>query len=448
MINTQTSSRLGNAYLALLSGVLLGYAMMGKGFAYLGFSSLYIGEMALLTGIFAFLRTSRRGGVLTTLPALLLAATMAWVLLRTLPFISDYGVDALRDSVVVTYGGFCFIVIALLLEDSRRVDTMIHYYRTFLNIYVPASPFLFAVSWYMGNLLPKMPGANVPFLQIDAGEVAVHGTGAAVFALVGFRKATPVWLLLLLAQMVMAGVLSRGPMLAEVLPITAAVLLLGKWRQLVLTATAGLVIFGAAYVVEPIFFHYVEAESSIQRSISTRQVVNNVASIIGQGDEQGEATKEWRKEFWKSIIADTVFGQRFWNGSGFGLNLADLHGFRSQHDAPPLRDPHNVLMTMLARSGVPGAALWLGVIISWFGMMIHAMRTARGRGHTEWAGLLIFVSCYIGSILINASFDPALEGPMQGVWFWSLIGFGIAAVMVYRSQNSGASDAMGNTPVA
>jgi hypothetical protein len=40
------------------------------------------------------------------------------------------------------------------------------------------------------------------------------------------------------------------------------------------------------------------------------------------------------------------------------------------------------------------------------------------------------------AILINATFDVALEGPMQGIWFWCLFGFGIGSVMVYRAQQS------------
>jgi len=446
MINTSTSGRFGDVYLVLLAGLLLGYAMMGKGFAYLGLPPLYIGEMALLLGILAFWRTGCLFSVLTTLPALLLAATMAWVLLQTLPFISDYGVDALRDSIVVTYGGFCFIVMALLIQDSRRLNTIIHYYQIFLNIYVPAAPFLFVVSWYMGSLLPNTPGTSVPFLQLDPGALAVHATGAAVFALVGFRKVTVPWLLFLLASAILAAVLSRGAMLAEVLSITAAVLLLGKWRQLLLTAMAGVIMFATAYLVEPVFFDYTEATASTERAISTRQVANNVVSIIGQGDEQGEGTKEWRKEFWNSIIADTVFGSYFWTGRGFGVNLADVYGFRDEHDAPALRAPHSVLMTMLGRAGVPGVMLWLGIVVSWLGMMMHALWTARRHGQAEWAGLFIFVSCYTSSILINAAFDPALEGPMQGIWFWSLIGFGIAAVMIYRRKNFASSDAT-DTPV-
>jgi hypothetical protein len=36
--------------------------------------------------------------------------------------------------------------------------------------------------------------------------------------------------------------------------------------------------------------------------------------------------------------------------------------------------------------------------------------------------------------MINATFDVALEGPMQGIWFWCLIGFGIGSVMIYRCR--------------
>jgi hypothetical protein len=449
MISGARSGPSGDAYLALLSGVLLGYAMLGKGFAYLGLPPLYIGEIALLTGIVIFWRTRCLAGLLTTLPALLLAAAMAWVLLRTLPFIEAYGFDSFRDSVVVMYGGFAFIVVALLLEDGRRINKIIRYYGAFLKIYVPAIPFIFIACRYMGDALPKMPGTDVPLAQVQPTDAAVHLAGAAVFALVGFRKVTRLWLVFLLVALAMVGAVARGPMLAEVLPITAATLLLGKWRQLALTLFAGLAVFSVAYAVEPVFFEYVEARSSDERPISTRQVVDNVLSIVGQGGEQAEGTKEWRFEWWNMIIENTVFGPHFWTGRGFGLNIALADGFSDWTDrslGPPLRSPHNVQMTMLARAGVPGVTLWFGVVLSWFWMMMHATRTARRHGQIEWAGLFLFLGCYVGSIVINASFDPVLEGPMQGVWFWSLIGFGIGSVMVYRSQQMASPNLVANKP--
>ena len=93
-------------------------------------------------------------------------------------------------------------------------------------------------------------------------------------------------------------------------------------------------------------------------------------------------------------------------------------------------------MTLLARAGVPGVVLWSIVLISWVGMQLNAMLSARARGHERWVELFLFVVCYAMSIIINATFDVTLEGPMQGIWFWCLFGFGIGSVMVYRAQHS------------
>jgi hypothetical protein len=430
---------LSDQYLILLSGVLLGYAMIGKGFAYLGLPPLFIGEIALSTGLVVVLRTGCLIAALATLPSLVLAATMIWVLLRTLPYVGVYGFDALRDSVVITYGGFAFVIIALLLEDGRRVNSMLRSFGAFSSIYGLTIPFLYALSRYMADYVPNWPGYNVPILQLRSGEIAVHLTGAAVFVLVGFRKVSSLWILFVLASMMMASVSSRGALLAFVLPFIFAMLVLGKVRQLALALVVGLVIFATAYAVETAFTDYREARTSSERSLSARQIVDNVASIAGQGEQQTEGTKTWRLEWWNIILANTVFGPNFWTGRGFGLNLADADGFQDgdHPNLPALRSPHNVHMTVLARAGVPGAALWLALLTSWFAMMLQAMLTARRRGQTEWAGLFLFASCYAASFVINATFDVALEGPMQGIWFWCLVGFGIGSAMVYRCQPSG-----------
>jgi hypothetical protein len=437
--STSRPTNFSDHYLVLLSGVLLGYAIFGKGFAYIGLPPFFIGEIAFLSGFVILLRTGCLVAMLATLPSLVLAATMIWVLLRTLPYVGVYGFDALRDSVVIMYGGFAFVIIGLLLEDGRRVNSMLRSFGVFLSIYVPTIPFVYAFSRYMADYVPNWPGYNVAFLQIRSGEIAVHLTGAAVFVLVGFRKVSSLWVLFVLASMIMASVSSRAAVLAFVFPVIFAVLVLGKVRALAAALVVGLVIFATAYAVETAFTDHREAPATSERSLSARQIVDNVASIVGQGGSQMEGTKTWRLEWWNIILAHTVFGPNFWTGRGFGLNLADADGFRDgdHPNLPALRSPHNVHMTVLARAGVPGAALWLGLLTSWFAMMMQAMLTARRRGQTEWAGLFLFASCYAASFVINATFDVALEGPMQGIWFWCLVGFGIGAAMVYRCQPNG-----------
>jgi len=429
----------GDRYILALSCVLLGYAVMGKGFAYFGYPPFYVGELAFLAGLLVLLRSGCLLAVFAFGPSLLLAATMGWTLLRTLPFVGTYGFDALRDSVIIMYGGFSFIVAALLIEDSRRINALVRYYNVFLSLYIPIVPFLFPLGFYFADDVPKIPGTTISLIWLGAGEVATHLTGAAVFALAGFRRPTPVWTACLLAALVMVSAVSRGAMLAFVVPVVLAALVLGKARMLAVTIAAGLALLATSYALETSFSNPQEARSSTERRVSSVQLVENVASIVGQGGSQTEDTKEWREKWWNIILDNTVRGPYFWTGRGFGVNLALEDGFASQHNERPLRSPHNGHMTILARAGIPGVLLWGVFLAAWLGALLHATSLARRRGQTEWTGLLLFIACYATSCVINATFDVALEAPMQGIWFWCLIGFGIGTTMIYRYMGDNRS---------
>jgi hypothetical protein len=427
---------LGDYYLLLLSGVLMGYALIGRGFAYLGVPPLFVGDFALLIGAAALLRARCFVAALATLSGLVLAATMIWVLIRTLPFVSVHGVDALRDSVIVMYGGFAFILTGLLLEDSRRLKTILGYYGSFLAVFVPAIPFVFAFNRYFTEYIPNLPGYGVPVLQVRPGEVAVHLAGAAVFALGGFRKFTLLWTVLWLAALVMVAATNRGAMLAATLPVGLAALVLGRARQLVTAMMAAAAILGVAYAIEGSLSKHREAADSEQRLPGPHQIVENITSIFEQSGYQTEGTKQWRLEWWHVIVDDTVFGPRFWAGRGFGLNLAEADGFAGNDDSsrPPLRSPHNAHLNILARAGVTGLALWALLIVSWLWLLTKSMLAAQLQRQYRWANLFLLIICYVIAILINSSFDVALEGPMQGIWFWCLIGFGTGAAMIYRAR--------------
>jgi hypothetical protein len=429
-------------YLLLLCGVLLGYALMGKGFAYLGFPPLFIGEIALLVGVVILLRTGCLVASLTTLPALLLGAAMAWVLVRTLPFVGVYGFDALRDSVIIMYGGFAFIVIALLLEDGRRIETVLRYYGILLAS-LPAMLVGFLLTKYGMNYIPRLY-ASTPIVDIGASAVGTHLAGAMVFVLIGYRKVSPLWIVVWLATLALVAATNRGATLSVIVPVAFAMLMLGRFRLMLTTAVAAVGIFTVLLIVEGPVGDYEDPRGSMERPVSAQQIVENAKSIIGQSGEQTEGTKQWRLRWWEAIVDDTFHGPNFWSGRGFGINLADADGFAegagneqvSRYGAvrPPTRSPHNAHMTVLARAGVPGLVLWALVLVSWFGMLTRSMLMARARGHKEWASLFLFIGCYVAAILINAMFDVVLEGPMQGIWFWCLFGFGIGSVMIYRVQ--------------
>jgi O-Antigen ligase len=424
-------------YLLLLSSVLLGYALMGKGFAYLGFPPLFIGEAAFLAGVVISLRTGCLVASLTTLPTLLLVTAMAWVLVRTVPFVGVYGFDSLRDSVIVMYGAFALFVIALLLEDGGRIETLIRYYGTMLA----SLPAIFLGLWltkYWGSYIPRLYGP-VPIVDVGVTTVGTHLAGTMVFALIGFRKVSPLWVVVWLATLALVASTNRGATLAVIMPVGFAMLVLGRFRLILTTVVGAVCIFTALLVVEATFGEYGEINdsgNSWERPVSAHQIIENAKSIIGQSEQETEGTKQWRLNWWEIIINDTIYGPNFWTGRGFGINLADADGFAStgSNPRPPTRSPHNAHMTLLARAGVPGVVLWALILVSWFGMLMRALLTAYNHGHKDWVSLFLFIACYAAAILINATFDVVLEGPMQGIWFWCLFGFGVGSVMIYRAQ--------------
>ena len=138
--------------------------------------------------------------------------------------------------------------------------------------------------------------------------------------------------------------------------------------------------------------------------------------------------------WWTDIVNYTVHGRYFWGGKGFGINLADDDGY--QVGDRTLRSPHNVHMTILARLGVPGLALWISTLLVWFSTMFRNAYMAWRNGEHTWGRFFIFIACYALAAIIDASFDVALEGPMIGIWFWVLIGVGLGTSMVYWSRYS------------
>jgi O-Antigen ligase len=344
-----------------------------------------------------------------------------------------YGFDAPRDSAIIIYGGFAFIVIGLLLEDARRINLVLHLYRFMLA----CLPIMFVGLWltkYWGDDVPRLYGP-VPIVDLGPSSVGTHLAGTMVFVLIGYRKVSVKWLFVWLATLALVGATNRGATLAALIPIAMAMLALRRYRLMIATVAVTVVTFAALLTIESTFGTYEEAKDSMDRPVSAHQIVENAKSIIGQSGQQGEGTKRWRLNWWDIIINDTIYGPHFWTGRGFGINLADADGFADRHNPrPPTRSPHNAHMTMLARAGVPGLVMWELVLLSWFATMARAIVTARARGHERWVELFVFSVCYLTAILINATFDVVLEGPMQGIWFWCLFGFGLGSVMIYRAQ--------------
>jgi O-antigen ligase len=166
------------------------------------------------------------------------------------------------------------------------------------------------------------------------------------------------------------------------------------------------------------------------RPATLQQMLDNLLSIFGPSSDGGlEGSKQFRLAWWGKIVDYTVFGEYFWTGKGFGINLADADGFQSTLDHS-LRSPHNSEMTVLARMGVPGLLLWI-LVQGAFGIgLLRAILAYRRAGDARFAaiGALLFVYWIV--MLVDTSFDPYLEGPQGGIWFWAVFGLGLVVMRI------------------
>ena len=417
-----------DAYLYLLCIVLAGYAFMGKGFAYVGYPPLLIGEVTLIFGLVVLYRSGCGFATIASLPSILLAALLLLVVAKVFIATGPYGLDAVRDGVIVIYGLFAFAVIALLLEKPARLESILQSYSGFAWLYGVLGGFAFYLTVFGQQVLPIWP-SGVSVVNVRPGEAAAHLAGAAVFVMLGLRKVHPLWAVVMFINMVLISP-SRGGLLACVVPIGIAAIVGGQIKRFGRILFMSGTLFLLAYAVG------VEIPLSSGRSIGAEQIVDNLQSITtGQSDEGNlDGTKEWRLHWWRTIVDYTFDGPYFWTGKGFGMSLAEADGFvvGLEYGGPVLRSPHNAHLTMLARAGVPGLALWVAILCAWFGMVVRNIVLARKRDDSRWANIFIWMACYVVAILIDASFDVALEGPMLGIWFWALFGLGVGASMIYR----------------
>jgi len=357
---------------------------------------------------------------------------MLWCALRTVPYVGTYGFDALRDGATWGYAVFALAVsVSVVAVHFARLAAA---YRLLIPVFLAWLPVAAALTLVFEPLVPRAPGSDVPIVVFKAGDMSVHLAAIAAFLLLGLDRGRdgrsrvpqvivwPMWIL----NAALAAALNRAAFLA--LTTVAVVVLFvresGRWFMLILISVA---MASLLAVVNP------AVDLGLPRSLSVDQLAQNVMSLFGsEGGSVNEATKNWRYAWWSEIIDYTVNGRYAATGKGFGINLADADGFQVLADGS-LRAPHSVHFEILARAGVPGLVLWILLqatfCVTLLRSAFRAVKTA-----PRWVPVLAWVFVYWAAAMIDGSFDVYIGGPQGGIWFWSVIGLGIAAMRLSVEQ--------------
>jgi O-antigen/teichoic acid export membrane protein len=419
-------------------GLLLGgYLFFSKSFAYVHVpgTPVFVGEIVLAIGIFEVLRLpSPWRHLLSRAPVLkVVLVFLAICCVRLFSDYPAYGLEAVRDSAIGYYALFALLTAAAVVCEPTFLPRLLGWYRRVLPAFLVWAPVAVLLSDVDGLSGIVVPGTDTPINSFKVGDFGVQIAMAVAFLWLdgaqarGERSRSPsrtttlslvgiVGLFVCLTQ-------NRGGFLAGAVTLLVAAVYLppGRRRRLALPLVGGLaaltLLIGLLNVRLPIS----------EREVSLQQVTSNILSIVHRdSSQQLSGTVEWREQLWQRLRADMLASGAWRTGLGFGPVLGERYGVSDPSDPRPLRNVHNSHLTVFARTGAVGLVVWA---LLWLAWCLHLHRWIRRRpggvrdpdGAT--AGWLLAGAV---GFLVNAYFDPSLEGPQACIWLYVLLGIGAA----------------------
>jgi hypothetical protein len=423
--------RLRDYYFKWVVAVYALYLFFNKGISY-----SFLSEITWLFGIVLVIRERNRFEMVwdrrVKILALLLILTFLWVLKGLLQYPP---LDVIRDSFIFNYS-FLIVIPFLYLERLQEFTNKIFSLYAWL-------PLVATLSFLLTLLVPSVMQwelfGKIPLFEYKRGDLGVQLLICAVLMLSGKIKLEPRWQILnyiLIGYLfLVVATLNRGGMLSFLVGGALFVYLnrhtasLQQYRFSLRYVPLLLVLIAGLYAITRI-------EDTVQgRNSGFGQIGQNVASIVDR-DVEGALSGNivWRLAWWGTILDYTMAGPYFLQGKGLGINLAIDDGIPLEEDGEKalLRSPHNFHLTILARYGVPVFLLWLFFMATLFSPLFK-----KGPDAAAPVDAKIFLPIFL-AMLINATFDVALEGPMSAFPFWLLIGIYLATDYrrSYLSQGS------------
>ena len=427
--------------------VLVGYILFDRPFAWIHVpgTPLFVGEAVIALGVWVVLSTQTGIAALIRSSASLRALRnfMLWGLVLLALGILPWGLDAIRDSAIWYYGIVAIFVAMLLVSDPRRVSLWLKKFAKLLPIYLIWFP-IATVLVQVGPANIFVPDSEVPIFFHRSGNMAVLAAIGVAFLwmadgdskLYTPRQRAGLTTIATLV-IVFTGLQNRGGMVSSVALIAGLMFLLSKRRVEMVMMMMGVLVFFASL---GILFN-VKIELFGDRDISIEQFTNNITSIFNpdEGGQRQTETTAWRINIWEQVL-DDVSDESPIMGFGMGPDLGERYEISTDEDTP-LRNPHNSHVGVLARMGWLGAILWAMLWITWMAEMQTLRRRLRYRNHPRESAIVSWIMLTPIPILINAIFDPTLEGAQVAMLLWAFFGAG-AALIILAQQNRFPSLAM------
>jgi O-antigen ligase len=417
----------------LLLTALTGYMVLNYGFEnlaiHLGGFPLII-SYGLMYASMVFAVFSCRHTILRALKEPAMACVFAFLFLTFLHLIVDvphYGLWAVRDASMFLDG--IFLLLGLLW--SMKHNSVMPLLKWFMVVFLLNLGYSLLMPWEdaLSSWSPKS-GVFVatPIVGNYRGNQVFLLVGALFFILLArYVVRWPRWIVLLLAAAQLFGLAilqARGEYVGIVVSLIVFLFLgeTGKFAKLLsllapaliailILTTVGIEITGRIGPVNLAFF---------------KEHIRSIGGAEGTPGSSIEGRTEWLDQAMQHFWPNPVFGE------GFGLPLID---FRDARSGNMVRQPHNSSVSVLARLGAVGFAVWVIFNLRVLSQFIRGFRQRR-----SWdpvlSNLLIWLFLVYLISLINISTEAGLEFPSADIPFLFFVGLALGLVSSQVSQRN------------
>ncbi|HLN16619.1 MAG TPA: O-antigen ligase family protein [Acidimicrobiales bacterium] len=429
-------------YAAVIGILLAAYMFLDRGIAYLHVpgTPLYIGELTLLLGLAGvavgtgWVRRGVQGDILLGL----LAVWMLWGIARAVPNLGKYGfTNVAHDYALCYYGLFAILFVIVSTVVPELPGRLVAGFSRIVPYVIVWELIAFGIS-KSGIKGPHVTGTAL--FSHKGGNICVVTAFALVFMWLvpGQRRSATsklVFSIIGLTTIAVSATQTRGGTGSAVIGIIVALVLMGgRGRGRIIASTLAAVVFVVAVLgATNLTIH------TKKRNISIADLVGEAETSLGAfsggnsqfyGQNTGAGTTRWRENLWKNILHYQVRTGHVVDGVGFGVNLAAIGGLRESAaktaaGQSELRSAHNSHLDVEARMGMIGLFLWLLIWVAWFRRMFRTRARYKAAGDALNKALVEVCMATITATLINAFFDPTLEGAQVAALTWSIFGFGI-----------------------
>jgi len=386
----------------LLFIIILGYALGGRGFAYVSpVEPVYIGEICLALCMFGLMIRIRHAGLFDTSIHNLIWVYLIYAGIHLMVDYDQYRLLAIRDSATAYYALFFFAAYILF-----RNEAIVTVFERIMKIAIVFAIVQLAATFFWFRFPGFYPHADA-YIPLTA--------AAAIYFLIRAAESKKIVYILIGATAVVALITGKTAGVLALFGVLGVALVFGRVKGLMLPALflggLGIVALAAAMIISPDFF---------AEHIASGDTVE--AFGIAEGEFVGlSGTSSWRMDWWKMIWDDTTNTAPFW-GLGFGSDISTA--FLGEKMGELVRYPHNVIFTVIGRLGLIGLVIFITLFVAIGIFSIRFYSRYYNSPNRRDADLICPAVVIAG--MLNGIVQSTYEVPHGAITHWVCLGYIVA----------------------